>query len=112
MCSPKTRLSEKTLKETECFKNILLEDVLKNFHMESLPVFDKRSKVDKAFRIIKETEFQYVKVVRYKGTHTYLLDMPKYKILMVGPNCRDLAKTADRVLIHNGKEPVNVLKRC
>lgn len=111
MCSPKIRLSEETLKNTHCFKDLLLEDVLQNFGMDKLPVYDKRSKVYKAFTIIKETEFKYVKVVRYKGTYTYLLDMPSFRILQVGRNCRDLAKIADKILLQNGKEPVNIFKR-
>lgn len=112
MCSPKTRLSEQALKEITCFENIVLNDVLKDFKMEALPNFPKRSAVDKAFIHIKDTEFKFVSVVRYRGVHTYLLDMPKSKILMVGPNCRELAKTADKVLIRRGLPPVNVLKKC
>jgi len=112
MCSPKTRLSKQALKEITCFENVILNDILKDFRMEALPVFSKRSEIEKAFTHIKDTEFEFVSVVRYRGVHTYLLDMPKSKILMVGPNCRELAKMADIALLRRGLPPVNVLKKC
>lgn len=113
MCSPRIRLSEKTIKETRCFSSILLEDVLKNLKMERLPVFSKRSDVDKTFIKLKETEFQNVFVARFRGYQTYLLDIdrPKYRILEIGPNCRDLALLGDKALLEKGESPINILKK-
>lgn len=107
MCSPKTKgLDEQTLKKLSCFKGVILEeDVLQKFSMERLPPVT--NKTAKFYRLIKETEYEYVSLYKFRGILTYILEMSEYNIFMPGQDCRKLGKIADKFLLENRREPVN-----
>ncbi|MEA4910682.1 hypothetical protein SDC9_07828 [bioreactor metagenome] len=104
MCTTRDKLTEQEISETNVFGDIVLNNSQPGDH--TLQTYDKKW-IKRCLSFKKETEFQNVFFVIWKGQQKFLLDIPELLVFMVSGDCKKLAKECDSILLRNGKAPVN-----